>query len=92
MYKIFLIIFFIVCIFLISLIILTPNKNNIISSPFDINSNIITTKTLKDTLNFTIIIFAILFYLISLTLNIIKQKKQNQLTKNTKIFNNHFMK
>ncbi len=74
MYKIFLIIFFIVCTLLISLIIFTPNKNNIITSPLDINNNIIATKTLKDTLNIIIIIFAILFYLTSLMLNITSQK------------------
>ncbi len=92
MYKIFLIIFFIVCISLISLIIFTPNKNNIIGSPLDINNNIITTKILKDTLNFIIIIFAILFYLISLILNIINQQSQNTSIKNTEISNNYFKK
>ncbi len=73
MYKIFLIIFFIICISLILLIIFTPSKNNIIGSPFNVNNNIITTKFLKDTLNFIIIIFATLFYLTALLLNIINK-------------------
>ncbi len=71
MYKIFLVIFFIICICLISFIIFTPSKNNIIEPSFDINNNIITTKSFKNTLNYIIIIFAILFYLTALLLNII---------------------
>ncbi len=71
MYKIFLVIFFIICICLISLIIFTPSKNNIIEPSFDINNNTITTKSFKKTLNYIIIIFAILFYLTALLLNII---------------------
>ncbi len=73
MYKIFLTIFFIICISLISLIIFTPSKNNIIEPSFDINNNIITTKSLKNTINCTIIIFAISFYLTALLLNIINK-------------------
>ncbi len=73
MYRIFLIIFFVICISLVLLIIFTPSKNNIIGSSFNINNNIITTKFLKDTLNFIIIIFAILFYLTALLLNIINK-------------------
>ncbi len=78
MYNFFLIIFFIICILLTTSIILTPSKNNIIGSSIDninLNKNTITSKFFKDTMNYTITILAISFYIISLTLNCIYNKK-----------------
>ncbi len=85
MYNFFLTMFFTICTLLTTLILLTPSKSNIIGSSIDINKSnniIITSKFLKDTLSYIITTFAILFYISSLTLNYIYNKKISKLKSN----------
>ncbi len=90
MYKIFSIIFLFICIILITIIISTPSKNNIIGASINTDNTIITSKFFKNTLNSIIIIFAILFYSVALILNLIHNNKINKLynQKYIKIFKN----
>ncbi len=85
MYLFFLTIFLITSISLITLIIILPNRNNIMSSPItekNINNRNINLNLLKDTLNYTITILSIIFFITTIILNNLN---------NTNIKNNNFL-
>ncbi len=83
MYEFFSIILFIISSLLITLITINPNKKNIMESSITLNNNtVMTPKYIKNTLNYSITILAILFYLTVLTLNIINNNNTNKLNNN----------
>ncbi len=98
MYILFSIIFIFICITLISLIIFSPSKNNILESYTNYKNNnktIITSNLIKSTINKIIINLIILFYIISIILNLINNKKINKIKNkinNIKILSNYKLK
>ncbi len=82
MYIIFSIIFIFICITLISLIIFSPSKNSIIglyTNNKNNNNAIITSNLIKNTFNYIITILSILFYIMTIILNLINNVKINKI-------------
>ncbi len=94
MYEFFTILLFSINIILIILIILTPSKNNIIGLSINVNNKfdtVITSNFLKKTLNNTIIVVTLIFYLICLILNLINNNKINKINNFKYIKNNKIL-